>query len=153
LPSTVFAPSIIYDRDDPWVTIMRRLSLLPVVPISGSGKSRYQPIWARDVADAVIASLARDGSERFELAGPEVLTYDDMARTIARAAGRERPLVHVPLPLVRSTLIWLRRVFGEPVFATWEEAELLEIQMGTPRGPGAAERLGVEPQPMARVLG
>jgi uncharacterized protein YbjT (DUF2867 family) len=153
LASTIFAPSIIYDRDDPWVTIMRRLSLLPVLPISGSGRARYQPIWARDVAGAVIASLGRDGSERFELAGPEVLSYDEIARTIARAAGRERPLVHVPLPLVRSTLIWLRRIFGEPVFATWEEAELMEIPMVSPRGPADVEALGVEPHAMARVLG
>ncbi len=153
LASTIFAPSIIYDRDDPWVTIMRRLSLLPVLPISGSGRARYQPIWARDVAGAVIASLGRDGSERFELAGPEVLSYDEIARTIARAAGRERPLVHVPLPLVRSTLIWLRRIFGEPVFATWEEAELMEIPMVSPRGPADVEALGVEPRAMARVLG
>ena len=37
--TTVFAPSIVYDRDDPWVTTMRRLALLPVVPISGEGEA------------------------------------------------------------------------------------------------------------------
>jgi uncharacterized protein YbjT (DUF2867 family) len=152
LKTTIFAPSIIYDRDDPWVTIMRRLALLPVLPVSGSGQARYQPIWARDVARCVLASLERDGDERFELAGPEVLSYDDMARVIAAAAGHHRPLVHVPLPLVRSSLIWLRRIFGEPVFATWEEAELMEIPMTTPRGPEDAAALGVDPRPMEDAL-
>jgi uncharacterized protein YbjT (DUF2867 family) len=152
LTTTIFAPSIIYDRDDPWVKIMRRLSLLPVLPISGSGQARYQPIWARDVARCVIVALERDGDERFELAGPEVLSYDEMARVIAAASGHQRPLVHVPLPLVRSTLIWLRRIFGEPVFATWEEAELMEIPMTTPRGSEDPRALGVEPSRMAEVL-
>jgi uncharacterized protein YbjT (DUF2867 family) len=152
LSTTIFAPSIIYDRDDPWVKIMRRLSLLPVLPISGSGQALYQPIWAKDVARCVLASLERDGDERFELAGPEVLSYEQMARVIATAAGHNRPLVHVPLPLVRSSLLWLRRIFGDPVFATWEEAELMEIPMVTERGAADAHALGVEPFTMANVL-
>ncbi len=152
LSTTVFAPSIIYDRDAPWVKIMRRLSLLPVLPISGSGQALYQPIWAQDVARCVLAVLERDGDGRFELAGPEVLSYEQMARLIAAAAGHQRPLVHVPLPLVRSSLIWLRRIFGEPVFATWEEAELLEIPMTSERGAADARALGVDPRPMREVL-
>ncbi len=152
LHTTIFAPSIIYDRDDPWVTIMRRLALLPVLPISGSGKALYQPIWARDVARCVVASLKGKDDARYELAGPEVLSYNEMARLIANAAGRNRPLVHVPLPLVRSGLIWLRRVFGGTAFATWEEAELMEIGMVTPRGTADANALGVDPRPMGEVL-
>lgn len=152
LATTVFAPSIVYDRDDPWVTIMRRLALLPVLPISGSGQAAYQPIWAEDVARCVVAALGDRAAPRYELAGPETLTYDDMARVIARAAGRQRPLVHVPLGLVRTTLIWLRRLIGEAVFATWEEAELMEVRMVTPRGPADVEALGVKPRRMAEVL-
>ena len=152
LKTTIFAPSIVYDRDDPWVTMMRRLALLPVLPISGSGRALYQPIWAHDVAQCVVASLEGDGDDRFELAGPETLSYERMARLIASAAGRHRPVVHVPLPLVRSGLISLRRVFGEAVFATWEEAELMEIPMVSARGPADAEALGVVPKPMRDVL-
>ena len=152
LATTVFAPSIVYDRDDPWVTIMRRLALLPLLPISGSGRAAYQPIWAQDVARCVLAALADEKSGRYELAGPETLTYDDMARTIATAAGRERPLVHVPLGLVRTTLIALRRLFGEAVFATWEEAELMEVPMVTPRGTADVEALGVHARRMADAL-
>jgi uncharacterized protein YbjT (DUF2867 family) len=153
LATTVFAPSVVYDRDDPWVTIMRRLALLPVLPISGSGQAAFQPIWAQDVARCVVATLGEEDSKRYELAGPEKLTYDEIARTIARAAGRQRPLVHVPLGLVRTALIWLRRLVGEAAFATWEEAELMEVPMVTPRGPADVEGLGVQPRRMADVLG
>lgn len=152
LHTTIFAPSIIYDRDDPWVTIMRRLALLPVLPVSGSGQARFQPIWARDVARCIVASLGREGDARYELAGPEILSHEEMVRLIAAAAGRHRPVVHVPLPVVRSSLIWLRRLFGEAVFATWEEAELMEIPMVTPRGTADAESLGVDPRRMGDVL-
>ena len=154
LATTIFAPSIVYDPGDRWVRLMKRLALLPVLPISGSGRSAYQPIWAADVARCVISALERgQESARYELAGPQVLTYDEIARTVARAAGRERPLLHVPLGLVHLTLVCLRRVFGDAVFATWEEAELMEVPMTTPRGTADAERLGVTPLPLGEVLG
>jgi uncharacterized protein YbjT (DUF2867 family) len=153
VPSTVIAPSIVYDPHDHWTTWLRRLALFPVLPISGGGKAAYQPIWAGDVAKATAAALERDGgSDRFELAGPETLTYEQIARVVAAAAGRERPIVHVPLPVVRWALIWLRRIWGETAFATWEEAELLEVPMTSERGTADVEALGVEPRRMRDVL-
>jgi NADH dehydrogenase len=58
----------------------------------------------------------------------------------------------VPLPLVRSGLLALRTLFGEAVFATWEEAELMEVGMVSERGTADAQELGVEPRRMADVL-
>jgi uncharacterized protein YbjT (DUF2867 family) len=153
LATTVIAPSIVYDRGDPFVTLIRRLALLPAIPISGSGGAAFQPIWAADVARCVVPVVEGDGSApRYELAGPERLTYDQIARTIAQASGHRRPLVHVPLGLVHLGLVWLRRLAGEAAFATWEEAELMEVPMLSDRGTADARALGVEPQPMAWVL-
>jgi uncharacterized protein YbjT (DUF2867 family) len=104
------------------------------------------------VARCIVAALGRDSEARYELAGPQVLSYEQIARLISAAAERHRPVVHVPLPLVRSGLIWLCRLFGEAVFATWEEAELMEIPMLAPRGTADAEALGVDPSPMREVL-
>ena len=128
-----------------------------MLPVSGEGQARFQPIWAADVARCVVGALERergaeDGTHRYELAGPETLTYDQMADLVSCVAGRPRPLVHVPLPLVRSSLIGLRALAGEEVFATWEEAELMEVPMTTPRGTADAEALGVKPKRMAEVL-
>jgi NADH dehydrogenase len=156
LATTVFAPSIVYDHSDPWITLLRRFSFLPVLPVSGRGRAEFQPIWAEDVARCVVADLEGDtpeaGRERYELAGPETLSYDDMSDLVSRIAGRPRPLVHLPLGLVRSSLIGLRSVFGEAVFATWEEAELMEVSMISERGTADAQALGVEPRRMSDVL-
>src|SRR3954466_16230241 len=92
LATTGFAPSIVSSPDDPWVTLLRRLSLLPALPIAGTGHARYQPIWAGDVADCVIAELGRapngERRRRFELAGPETLSYDEIARVALRSWRR-----------------------------------------------------------------
>ena len=145
LDKTIFRPSIIYTPGDPWLTLLDRLSRLPAVPISGSGSALYQPVWAEDVAEAVVNALSGADS-KYELAGPEVLSYDDIVRTVLRARHRRRRLVHVPLPIVRASLKLLR-------FATWEEAELLEEPMVTERGTADIEQLGVRPHSMPAVLG
>jgi uncharacterized protein YbjT (DUF2867 family) len=82
----------------------------------------------------------------YELSGPQVLSYNDIVRTVLRAAHRRRRLLHVPLPIVRASLKVLR-------FATWEEAELMEEPMVTERGTADIESLGVSPLPMPAVLG
>ena len=152
LETTIFAPSIVYDHSDPWVTLLRRFSFLPVMPVSGSGKARFEPIWAADAARCVAGWLQAPRGGRFELAGPDVLDYDQMSDLVSRAAGRPRPLVHLPLPLVRYGLLAARSIAGESVFATWEEAELMEVPMVSERGTADAEALGVEPRRMRDVL-
>jgi uncharacterized protein YbjT (DUF2867 family) len=153
LETIVFAPSIVYDRSDPWVTLLRRFSFLPVMPVSGSGGATFQPIWANDAAACVIAALrSQEPRPRYELAGPETLSYDQMSDLVSRVAGRPRPLLHLPLPLVRRALLILRSLFGEAVFATWEEAELMEVPMTSQRGPADARALGVKPRRMQDVL-
>ena len=144
ISSLIFRPSIIYTPGDPWLTLLDRLSRLPAMPISGSGKARFQPVWAEDAAEAVMNSLSGSDST-YELAGPDVLSYDDIVRTVLRAAGRRRRLLHVPLPVVRASLKLLR-------FATWEEAELMEEPMVTERGTADIETLGVTPRSMPAVL-
>jgi NADH dehydrogenase len=152
----VLSPSIVYDPADPFMSLLRRLSLLPVMPVSGSGRAPYQPIWARDAAECALNALrggAPNGDRQLELAGPDVLSYDEIVRLALDAWGRPRPLLHVPLWAVRRGLRTVERLAGAAAFATWEEAELMEVPMTTPRGPADAQRLGVTPKPMEEVLG
>jgi NADH dehydrogenase len=176
LESIVFAPSIVYAPGDPWLTLLERLALLPVMPVSGRGRALYQPIWAEDVADCVIAALrepdderrteprresdrraadrrAGDHPGRYELAGPETLSHNDIVRVVLGSLNRKRLLVNVPTPIVSRSLRLLQRVAGENAFATWDEAELMEVPMVSARGAADVEGLGVEPARMAAVLG
>jgi NADH dehydrogenase len=155
IESVVLAPSIVYAPGDPWMTLLHRLTHLPWVPVAGSGQATYQPIWAEDVADCTAAAVtgATNGRRRFELAGPQVLSYDDIVRLALEAWGRRRPLLHVPGAAVRAGLRVVERVAGEAAFATWDEAELMEVPMTTSRGVEDARLLGVEPKPMRQVLG
>ncbi|HEX8122321.1 MAG TPA: NAD(P)H-binding protein [Solirubrobacteraceae bacterium] len=157
LRTTVFAPSIVYAPSDRYVALVQRLSLLPVTFVPGRGTALYQPIWADDAADCVMGALANgDGAprrSRYELAGPDTLSHEAIVELVTRAAGRRRPLVNVPSPLVRATLRTAETLMKSKAPATWDEAELLEVSMVSRKGTTDAESLGVTPRPMAAVLG
>ena len=89
LDTDVFCPSIVYAPGDPWLTLLERFSYLPAIPMSGSGRALYQPIWAEYVADCVIRALGANGGGRrdFELAGLQTLSYDDIVRVALRATA------------------------------------------------------------------
>src|SRR3954454_15356422 len=151
---TIFAPSIVYAPHDQFLSMIERMTLLPVVPVSGRGEARYQPIWAEDVAACVVNALERDERDGYyELAGPEELTHTDIIRLAMEAAGRHRPLLHVPTPIVSRTLRAVQALMKSKAPAVWDEAELMEVSLTTPRGTADAEALGVRPRPMAEVLG
>ena len=152
---TIFAPSIVYAPGDRFLSMLGRLALLPAMPVSGSGDAEYQPIWVGDVVDCVMASLADAdaGSARHELAGPETLTHGEIVGLTMAAAGRTRPVVHVPTPVVSRSLRILEGLMKSKAPAVWDEAELMEVSMTTPRGTADAESLGVTPRAMADVLG
>lgn len=159
LQYTVFAPSLVYSPSDPFITLLERMSLLPVMPISGNGGAVFEPIWAEDVADCVMSVLPGGGlesesvGERYELAGPETLSYREIVACVLRALHRRRVVAPVPAMVVRRLLKTIELLMGPAAFATWDEAELLEAPLISKQGTTDAERLGVMPKPMRAVLG
>jgi NADH dehydrogenase len=159
LEHTVFAPSMVYSASDPFMTLLERMSLLPVMPISGNGRAGFQPIWAEDVADCVMAALpggshdAAAVGHRYELAGPQTLTYEEIVRCALDSFRRRRPIVKLPTAVVRPSLKLVELLTGRAAFATWDEAELLEVPLIAESGTADAEALGVTPKAMRAVLG
>lgn len=155
----VIAPSLVYAPGDHWLTLIERLSLLPVVPISGRGRAVCQPIWAEDVAGCTVAALSATENtsnsvthERYELAGPQTITYNELINTVLRSLNRERPLLPNPTPLVSRTLRLLERALHTNTPITWDEAELLEANMVAKRSTADAQSLGVTPEALHAVL-
>jgi uncharacterized protein YbjT (DUF2867 family) len=151
LKTTTLAGSLVYAPGDRRLQRLERLALLPAVPLLGSALT--QPIWADDVADCALSALDGDHLGRYELAGPDVLSHRDVARLALRAAHRRRRLLPVPVAVARPLLRAHEALAGPTAFATWDEAELLTVDMLTRTGTADAERLGVRPRRMADVLG
>ena len=136
---------------------MKRLALLPVLPISGDGQATYRAdLGPATSPQCVVASLGahrRATGAASSSPGRRSSPTTRSPGTVARGTGRERPLVHVPLGSCTWRSPPFARIFGEAVFATWEEAELMEVPMVSAAGTADAEALGVEPLAVDAVLG
>ncbi|MHB8490899.1 MAG: NAD(P)H-binding protein [Solirubrobacteraceae bacterium] len=166
LDTVVLCPSLVYSTEDRWMTLLERLSLLPVVPLPGSGDAQLQPIWVDDVVSCMLAALRGDarsvgaspqdfvaGDLRLELAGPNTLTVTEVLRMMLRAIGRPRPLLGVPTPIAARALRSLDALGMLGPLPIWEEAELAQVPMLSSRGTADARSLGVEPKTIEAVLG
>jgi NADH dehydrogenase len=104
LSHAIFRPSIISGPENrPIRTLARLHRWAPVVPVFGTGRFPTQPVWIGDVALAFALAAERPALDGvFELGGPAVLTYEEFVRSIGRAAGHPRPLVHLPLVVARA---------------------------------------------------
>lgn len=78
--------------------------------------SREQPIYAGDVIEAVIASLARTQRDDaiFDLAGPESLSRAELIRRAGRLQGFDPRVVSIPLALGMAAAFVLERISGNP---------------------------------------
>ena len=155
LPTTTLAHSLLYSPGDRHLRWLERLGLLPAVPLVGRGLARTQPLWAEDAADCVLALLDSppDGHARVELAGPEILTQRDVVKLVLRAAGHRRRTLPVPLATLRAGLRGEEALTGPAALVTWDEAQMLSVDMLTRRGTADVEALGVTPRRMPEVLG
>jgi nucleoside-diphosphate-sugar epimerase len=122
---TILRPTMIYgapgDRN-----LSRLLALLAragrglpvplVVPVPGGGRRLQQPVHVADLAAAVLTAVERPeaAGHGYDVAGPEPLTFADLLRAAAAAAGCRVRLVPVPLAPVIALTRGYERVSRRP---------------------------------------
>jgi uncharacterized protein YbjT (DUF2867 family) len=139
LEHTIFRPSFVFGRGGALRTFMRQVRYSPVVSVIGTGTQRIAPIWIGDVAEYFAASLERpDAAGRaFELGGPDVVTWDELYRTIARVLGKRRMLVHVPFGLARTGARLTQWAPGAPLSA--DQVAMIEAGDNLPANTDAVD--------------
>jgi uncharacterized protein YbjT (DUF2867 family) len=156
IATTTLAHSLIYAPDDRHLRWLERLGLLPAVPLVGRGIARTQPLWAEDAADCLIAALdsppADGGHARYELAGPDTLTQREFVRLVLAASGRRRRTLALPLTGLRAALRAEEALAGPTSLVTWDDAQMLAVEMLSDRGTDDAIKLGVSPSAVRDVL-
>ena len=152
LSHAIFRPSIISGPENAPIRLLARLHRWsPVIPVFGDGTFPTQPVWIGDVALALaLAAEQHDRAGAFELGGPQVLTYEEFVLAIGRASGYPRPLVHVPLGVVR-TAAGVLDLLGPAAPLTSDQLQMLVEGSVTPANAIHAV-FGIEPLPFEEGL-
>lgn len=97
--ATIVRPSAMFGPGDAlFGTLADIVRLLPVVPLIGGGRTRLQPVYVEDVAEAIARMLAdpETAGRTYELAGPGVYTLRELVELALRILGKRRFLLPVP---------------------------------------------------------
>ena len=155
--ATILRPSIVFGAEDDFFNKFASLArFLPALPLIGGGHTRFQPVFAGDVASAVAAAIegkAKDGSV-YELGGPEVRTFKELMQFVLATIERRRLLVPIPFALAKVQASFLQ--FMPKPLLTPDQVELLRsdivVSEAATRAGRTLEALGVDPVAMATVV-
>lgn len=151
--ATTLRPSIVFGPEDAFFNRFARMSqLLPALPLIGGGRTRFQPVYVGDVADAVMAALQQDdvAGRTYELGGPTVATFRELLQYLLQVTGRRRLLLNLPFGLAKLQAALLEWLPLPPL--TRDQVEMLKRDnVVSPAMPGLAN-LGVAPTPFEVIV-
>lgn len=155
--TVVLRPSIVFGPEDDFFNRFASLARIsPALPLFGGGRTRFQPVYAGDVADAVWAGLSRRRFQggTFVLGGPKIYTFRELMELILQEIRRRRLLV--PLPMLCGDLLGvvgdvMAKVGLKPPI-TRDQARMLRVDNVVPSDARGLDDLGIEPKALELEL-
>ena len=102
--AVILRPSVIFGPEDAFFNRFAAMAQTsPILPLIGGGRTRFQPVYVGDVAEAIAASL--DGKAKpgtvYELGGAEILSFRQILEHVNTFAGRDKKLLGIPFWLAK----------------------------------------------------
>lgn len=153
-PWTILRSSIVYGEGDEFMTRLaaqvRRppagdRTLAPFMPIIGSGKTRFQPIWVEDLAECIVRTLGDSSFQGRTIAvgGPQQFTYEELVDLVMATLPLRRPKIHVPVALMRPAIALMPLVYKDPPITA---AQLKMLELDSVTEPDAVQQaFGFQP--------
>jgi len=150
--ATILRPSIVFGPEDNFFNRFAGMTrILPFMPVI-EGATRMQPVFAGDVADAVLAALQSDEAvgKTYELGGPKAWLFVDLLAYVLKVTGRDLSLVNMPLPLVRLQACILGMLPGK--LLTRDQLKLLAYDNVVASAALGLSDLGISPTAIEQIV-
>ena len=124
--ATILRPAIVFGPEDQFFNRFAALaSFAPMLPLIG-GKTRFQPVYVGDAAQAVVAGLSGRATEGmvYELGGPAVYTFRELLKKVCDWTQHPRPLLPIPFWAAKVTAFFTQFLPGAPI--TLDQVRLLQ---------------------------
>ena len=146
--------AVMFGPDDAFLTTMVKLvRLLPIYPMFGRGRTKLQPVYVEDVAEA-IARLIEHGDDAvdrcYELGGPRVYAYEELVRTLAAQIGARTKTIPMPFAVWHALAWFAEHLPGSPLTRN-QIALMRRDNVASLTLPGLRE-LGIEPTPIEAIV-
>ena len=153
--AVILRPSVLFGTEDQFFNMFAGLSrFAPVLPLVG-GKTRFQPVWVEDVAEAAARAAVGDVQPGiYELGGPRVATLKECISLMLRVIRRRRLIADVPFFLARLKAWFLEKpaIVGVKPMLTRDQVKLLEVDNVVASDALGFAEIGIEPTAMEAVI-
>lgn len=123
LSYAIVRPTVIFGDEDILINnIAYLLRRFPIFAIPGAGKYRLQPIFAEDMAKLCVQAGNSTENLLVNAVGPDIFTFDEMVRLIARQIGSRAVIFHLH-PSVALFLAQFIGLFVRDVVLTQDEVD------------------------------
>lgn len=149
LDLTIFRPSVVFGPEDAFLNLFARLQrIAPVMPLGNPG-ARFQPVYAGDVAQALVASLDRRDAfgQAFCCCGPQVYTLKELVHYAGELSGHPRPVIALPEALARLQAGLLELLPNPPLSV--DNLDSMDVDSICPEGDPLP--FGMRPTPLEAV--
>ena len=151
--ATILRPSVLFGPEDAFLNRLAGLArVMPALPLFGSGATKLQPVYVRDVAEAVARALATPAAQGrvYELGGPRIYTYEELVRLVLAQIGRKRLLVPIPFVIWELLAALVAPLPRRPV----SRDQVILMKRDNVVGTSALTfaELGIAPTPLEEVL-
>ena len=151
--AVVLRPSIVFGPEDGFFNLFAAMARLsPVLPLVGGGRTRFQPVYVGDVAEAVVKALTDPAcaGKSYELGGPRVYSFKELLELMLAEIRRRRLLV--PLPFwVASLEATFLELMPVPLL-TRDQVKLLKHDNVVGRDTLTLENLGIAPTAVELII-
>ena len=153
----ILRPSIVFGPEDQFFNRFASMSTLaPALPLIGGGKTRFQPVYVADVAEAVATVIARGTSgETYELGGPKAYTFRDLMRFLLETVDRKRILAPIPFGIA-GIMGAVGEAVGKipfvPTLITGDQVELLKSDNVVTGTTKTFADLGIAPHSVEAIV-
>ena len=151
--ATIVRPSVVFGPEDGFFNALAAIARLsPVLPLFGGGHTRFQPVYACDVAEAMARMIARDATagQTYELGGPGIYSFRAIWDLICAQIDRKRLLVPVPFWAATIEAAFLELLPSPPL--TRDQIRQLRTDNIVSEGALGLGALGIEPTACEVIL-
>lgn len=158
LPDTVILrPSIIFGPEDSFFNRFASLARFsPILPLIGGGKTKFQPVYVGDVAEAVARAVdgALQPGATYELGGPDVQSFKRWMQDMLKVTGRKCLMVSIPWWIARVQATFLG-LLPKPLL-TRDQVTLLQsdnvVSQQAIASGHTLQGMGIAPQTVDAIL-
>jgi len=150
--ATILRPSIVFGPEDDFFNRFATIaSMAPVMPLIGGGKTRFQPIYAGDVAQAICAALKdkRTEGQTYQLGGPKVYRFKELLQYIMEETGHHRPFLSIPFGVAKLMGFFMEWLPTPPL--TRDQVTLLQTDNIVADDAQTLSDLGVTPRAVEMI--